>query len=108
MLALWVEKSNQRRKNKKYNRKNQWKTAFTLLFGPFPVIIDHFRSQGITSGIWQCQLRLRSKHAVNTGSIDLRDLNVDRTLVKFIKNKKGGFDTVSGHSRTHDWTTRGH
>ena len=87
------------------------KTDFTLFFGPFPVKNDNFRSRGVTSGISQCQLRLRSEHRVyaHTGSIDLRDLNVDQTLVKLLKNnKKGGFDPISGHSGTYDWTTRSH
>ena len=87
------------------------KIDFTLLFSPFPVKIDNFRSKGVTSGIRQCQLRLRSEHAVNnhTGASDLRHLNVDQTLFKLMKNyQKGGFDPVSGHSGTHAWTARGH
>ena len=87
------------------------KTAFTLLFGPFPVKIDLFRSQGVTSGIWQCQLRLRSEYIFYalTGSTDLRNLNVDQAQGKLIKIlPKGGFKPISGHSETHVWTTRGH
>ena len=61
--------------------------AFTLLFGPFPVKIDNFRSQGVTSGICQCHLRLRSERVVyaHTGSIALPDLYVHQTQVKLIK-----------------------
>ena len=57
------------------------------IFGPFPVKIDLFRSQGVTSGIWQCQLRLRSEYIFYalTGSADLRNLNVDQTQGKLIK-----------------------
>ena len=49
--------------------------------------MDHFRSQGVTSGICQCHLRLRSERAVyaHSGSIALPDLHVDQTLVKLLK-----------------------
>ena len=49
--------------------------------------MDHLRSQGVTSGICQCHLRLRSERAVyaHSGSIALPDLHVDQTLVKLIK-----------------------
>ena len=56
--------------------------------------MDHFRSQGVTSGIWQCQLRLLKEHAVyaHTGLMCLCDLNVDQIQVNLIKKQtKGGF-----------------
>ena len=76
-----------------------------VFYGPFPVKIDNFRSQGVTSGICQCHLRLRSEQAVyaHTGSIDSPDLYVDQTLVKLIKNRPIGGFWPHFHSRRYPW-----